>query len=179
MRAAPSLLKTPPYVTARPVVTHRPLDPTAAASASSSSLSKPVVRSTPRFLVLATDGLWDKLSSEDVVTLVAGHISGVRGSVSGPSLRSKVPISTGAAGVEGKDKGLVRADASKAQWAFEDDNLSAHLIRNAFGGADEMALRRLMSIPSSHSRAYRDDVTVTVVVFPQPGEGEAAVKAKL
>lgn len=53
MRAPPPNFKTPPYVTARPVVSHRKMslltDDTA------NSLTK------RRFLVLATDGLWDEL----------------------------------------------------------------------------------------------------------------------
>ena len=57
MRAAPALLKTPPYVTARPVITHRKLDLPAS--------DAPVKgKSTLRFVVLATDGLWDQLTSE-------------------------------------------------------------------------------------------------------------------
>lgn len=52
MRNPPSLFKTPPYVTARPVVTHRKMS-----LSSDSTPSKP----TKRFLVLATDGLWDEL----------------------------------------------------------------------------------------------------------------------
>lgn len=52
MRPPPSLFKTPPYVTASPVITHRKLS--FAPSANSTEKSK-------RFLVLATDGLWDQL----------------------------------------------------------------------------------------------------------------------
>jgi pyruvate dehydrogenase phosphatase len=156
MRAPPALLKTPPYVTARPVITHRALAGQAPPAGA--------VRSAPRFLVLATDGLWDRLSSEDVVALVAGHLSGVRGPVGAADLRARVPVATGAATVEGKNKD--RSGTAGARWSFEDENLSAHLIRNAFGGADEPSLCRLMSIPAPHARSFRDDVTVTVVLFP-------------
>ena len=54
LRNPPSLFKTPPYVTARPVVTHRKM------SLSASDGSPPSQKSI-RFLVLATDGLWDEL----------------------------------------------------------------------------------------------------------------------
>jgi len=47
LRKAPTTLKTPPYVTAKPVVTHRKLD-----------FENPA---SMRFLVIATDGLWDEL----------------------------------------------------------------------------------------------------------------------
>lgn len=53
MRPPPSLFKTPPYVIARPVVTHRKLS-------FSEDGSEPSEKSL-RFLVLATDGLWDQL----------------------------------------------------------------------------------------------------------------------
>ncbi len=50
LRSQPQTLKTPPYVTARPEVTHRKL---------SFDKSAP---GAIRFLVLATDGLWDELT---------------------------------------------------------------------------------------------------------------------
>ena len=54
LRDPPSLFKTPPYVTARPVVTHRKMSLPA-------SDGSPSSQKTIRFLVLATDGLWDEL----------------------------------------------------------------------------------------------------------------------
>jgi pyruvate dehydrogenase phosphatase len=51
MRNPPSLFKTPPYVIATPVVTHRKLP-----------LSEGGHPGKPNyFLVMATDGLWDEL----------------------------------------------------------------------------------------------------------------------
>ena len=49
------------------------------------------------------------------------------------------------------------------EWTFEDENVSSHLIRNAFGGGDEDRVRQLVSIPNGLARNYRDDVTCTVV----------------
>lgn len=157
MRPPSPSFKTPPYVTSRPVVTHRKLDFLPLATTSLSG-SKPA--STLRFLVLATDGLWDQLTSEEVVSLVGGHLSGLKGNVPKSTLPTLVPTSTGVPTVEGKER---RRKASEGTWAFVDDNVSAHLIRNAFGGGDEMQLRRLLSIPAPYSRRYRDDVTVTVI----------------
>jgi len=54
LRNPPSLFKTPPYVTARPVVTHRKMSLPAADGSTPS-------QKAVRFLVLATDGLWDQL----------------------------------------------------------------------------------------------------------------------
>jgi len=85
--------------------------------------------------------------------------------------------------VDGKTN-LKRTKGKEGSWAFQDENLSAHLIRNAFGGGDEMTLRRYLSIPAPYSRRYRDDITVTVVCWEEGKEADAKVssdkvKAKL
>jgi pyruvate dehydrogenase phosphatase len=54
MRPPPPNFKTPPYVTARPAVTHRKMSLLATDNQKSTTNDK-------RFLVLATDGLWDEL----------------------------------------------------------------------------------------------------------------------
>ncbi|KAG6903410.1 hypothetical protein C0995_005433 [Termitomyces sp. Mi166 len=171
LRPPPTLFKTPPYVTARPVVTHRKFDfPTD---------SESYVPGAPRFLVLATDGLWDELSSEDVVSLVGGHLAGLKGTISKSDLSALVPTSSGYLGIDGKQK---RKEDTSGSWAFTDENVGAHLIRNAFGGGDETRLRRLLSIPAPYSRRYRDDTTVTVVWW-EDGKEDAAkvttIKSKL
>jgi pyruvate dehydrogenase phosphatase len=156
----PKSCKTPPYVTATPVVTHRKIFiPPLHRSESRASDSEP----TPvlRFIVLATDGLWEQLSSEDVVSLVAGHHTGLKGVISKSTLPTLVPTSVGTPGVEGKRK--TRRPADAGSWAFVDDNVGAHLVRNAFGGGDEERLRKLLSVSAPNSRRMRDDVTVTVL----------------
>lgn len=153
LRPAPASFKTPPYVTATPIVTHRKF------SFGDGSSDTPK-RLGPRFVVLATDGLWDKLSSEEVVALVGGHLKGLRGVVPKTQLQTLVPTLSGSPTVEGKDKIKRNAEGS---WLFGDDDLSVHLIRNAFGGGDAFALRKLMSIPPPFARRYRDDITVSVV----------------
>ncbi|KAJ6628938.1 phosphatase 2C-like domain-containing protein [Mycena sp. CBHHK59/15] len=177
MRAPSPAFKTPPYVTATPVVTHRVLDVPAPGAGAR------------RFIVLATDGLWDELSSEDVVRLVGGHLAGLHGAVPKSALPELVPTAPPpAAAAEGK--GRRRGDSTDGAWAFVDATPSAHLIRNAFGGADGPALRRLLSIPAPLARRYRDDVSVTVVWWEgtdadaQPAVtsvslGELRAKAKL
>ena len=111
MRAPSSLLRTPPYVTPRPVITHRklhglPLD----SPDSPESHRNRNPKSTFRFIVLATDGLWDELSSKDVVTLVGGHLSGLKGTVSQDDLAKLVPTAEGSMGVQGKeDRGSSRS----------------------------------------------------------------------
>jgi pyruvate dehydrogenase phosphatase len=86
-----------------------------------------------------------------------------------------VPTSTGTPTVEGKNK--MRANKEEGAWAFVDENIGSHLIRNAFGGGDEKALRKLLSIPAPYARSYRDDVTVTVVWWEDGREGEAKVES--
>ena len=77
-------------------------------------------------------------------------------------------------GVDGKDKAVKRKHPQQeGAWAFEDDNLSAHLIRNALGGGDVEHLRKLASIPAPYSRRFRDDITVTVVWWEDGREGQA------
>jgi pyruvate dehydrogenase phosphatase len=169
MRPTPTSFKTPPYVIATPVVTHRKLqipllDPPSSNSESGSTL---------RFLVLATDGLWDQLSSDEVVSLVGGHLSGLKGTIPKSTLPKLVRTSTGSPTVEGKEK---RGGHKDGSWAFVDDNVSAHLIRNAFGGGDQLHLRRLLSIPAPFSRRHRDDVTVTVVWW-EDGQENAKISS--
>ncbi|KZT05666.1 protein serine/threonine phosphatase 2C [Laetiporus sulphureus 93-53] len=175
MRPTPALLKTPPYVTARPEVTHRKL--------SLPTTDSPHPASALRFVVLATDGLWDELSSEEVVALVGGYLQGLKGTVPKARLSDLVKTSTGAPTVNGK---AARTKVSEGSWAFVDDNVGTHLIRNALGGGDDDKMRKLLSIPPPASRSYRDDITVTVVWWEDGAEAsssstaaEEKVRAKL
>ena len=66
LRPPPTLFKTPPYVTATPVVTHRKLSFRGDAPPDDGAI---------RFVVLATDGLWDQLTLDCYLLLVASHDS--------------------------------------------------------------------------------------------------------
>jgi pyruvate dehydrogenase phosphatase len=110
-----------------------------------------------------------------VVSLVAGHLAGLKGTISKSELPKIVPTIKGSQGVDGKQHSNDRHIREEGSWVFKDENLSVHLIRNAFGGGDEMAFRRSLSIPSPHSRKYRDDVTVTVVCWEDGKEAEAKI----
>ncbi|TFY58366.1 hypothetical protein EVJ58_g6469 [Rhodofomes roseus] len=172
LRAVPSALKTPPYVTARPEVTHHKL----ALPPYANPASKP--KSTLRFLVLATDGLWDELSSEEVVGLVGGAPRRSPGAACPRPSCPRVRTTAGAPTVNGKS--FEPGRSTEGAWAFVDDNVCTHLIRNALGGADENRLRRLLSIPAPLSRSYRDDITVTVVWWEDgPGATPEQIRAKL
>ncbi|KAJ4479263.1 phosphatase 2C-like domain-containing protein [Lentinula aciculospora] len=168
LRKPPKTFKTPPYVTARPVITHRKL-----------SFKDP---SSLRFLVLATDGLWDVLTPEEVVSLVGGHLAGLKGVIPKSELPSLIPTSIANAGVDGKAGKQLSRSTKQGSWAFVDDNISTHLIRNALGGGDEKELRQIMSIPAGMSRSYRDDITVTVVwweVGKENNVDSVTIKSKL
>ncbi|KFZ10374.1 hypothetical protein V501_05220 [Pseudogymnoascus sp. VKM F-4519 (FW-2642)] len=158
------LLKTPPYVTAEPIVTTTKMEP-----------------ENGDFVVMATDGLWEMLTNEEVVGLVGQWIekqsSENKGSSNGwlklfssqekglPVERSttsksndgqKTPIRQQQWGVEGGEN---------QRFVVEDKNVATHLVRNALGGKNDEMLRALLTLPAPYSRRYRDDLTVEVIFF--------------
>ena len=133
---------TPPYLTAKPEVTYHRLRP------------------QDKFLVLASDGLWDMLGNEDVVRLVVGHLSKV--ACHKPDLDQR-PANLGL-----MQSLLLQRKASGLQAA--DQNAATHLIRHAIGSNEygEMEPERLaamLTLPEDVARMYRDDITVMVVFF--------------
>lgn len=149
--------------------------------------------STLRFIILATDGLWDELTNSEAVALVGAHLSGLRANHIARShfpVQLPSPTSTEASSTIATNPKYRVFDPSpqaprrggsasrqQGHWSFVDENVSTHLIRNAFGGGDQLALRQVLSIPAPDARRYRDDVTVSVVWWENPKSG--AVKAKL
>ena len=113
---------TPPYLTAEPVVTHLHLS------------------SDDRFVVIASDGLWERLGNQQVVDLVGKHL----------------------------DKELERDTSnwfwSKSSQAPLDANAATALIRKALGESDDN-VHKLLSIPAPMSRNFRDDITIIVAFF--------------
>ncbi|KAJ2041327.1 [Pyruvate dehydrogenase [acetyl-transferring]]-phosphatase 1, mitochondrial [Coemansia sp. RSA 2337] len=115
---------TPPYVTAEPVVTRHKLS------------------SNDKFMVLASDGLYDNLSDDQVVEAVA----------------------------QWYEANKVTKNESAGCLAVKDSNAATHLIRAALsidwkGTQGSLTARRLLAIPSPHSRRYRDDISATVVTL--------------
>ncbi|GAA5876822.1 hypothetical protein JCM1840_002055 [Sporobolomyces johnsonii] len=200
VRGPPKNYHTPPYVTATPEVVTVDLSTDTPKSRKSigsflpvSSAEEPVAT---RFIVLATDGLYDRLDNQEVVSLVGAHLSGVRG----PQTRASVLAhSTDTTALSGKSFAhQPRQEPTRGEgevYEFCDSNLSSHLIRNALGGARREQVSVLLSIPAPLSRRYRDDITCTVILLGDPsrdGEGgsggvyrrddagfDAAFKAKL
>lgn len=154
-RTQSPLLKTPPYVTAEPVVTTTKVHP-----------------EQGDFLVLATDGLWEMLTNEEVVGLVGKWLEGQANKASTSQFDS---VWTKIFGTQ--NKGLpvehtsegVSADGQKTpirvrQWGInqddnrfvvKDSNVATHLIRNALGGKNEEMVSALLTLPSPYSRRYR------------------------
>ncbi|KAG8836340.1 hypothetical protein FRC17_005626 [Serendipita sp. 399] len=157
-------VKTPPYVTAEPVVTTADVQP-------------------GDFLILGCDGIWESLSSEEAVTLVgewldASKTRAMLSPLSSPRVSrssksswfggwfGKSGAETAKDGVQGQEK-TVRYQQWKISKDFVtvDDNAATHLIRNSLGGADTDTMRALLTRTGSLARRLRDDMTVTVVFF--------------
>ncbi|KAJ2779962.1 hypothetical protein H4R18_003708 [Coemansia javaensis] len=119
---------TPPYVTAKPdVITHR-------------------LGADDKFIVLATDGIFDELTNDEVVNIVGEWYDAKTG---------KVP-----------------SKAAGAMTGPKEGNVAAQLIRAAlckFPHNPEYtsAWIRELSRPAPHSRRFWDDMTAVVVMLDQ------------
>ncbi|KAL8194820.1 UNVERIFIED_CONTAM: Pyruvate dehyrogenase phosphatase catalytic subunit [Gekko kuhli] len=134
---------TPPYLTAEPEVTYHK------------------IRRQDKFLVLASDGLWDMLSNEEVVKLVAEHL--LETNTQQMQLAFKKPAKLGY-----MQNLLLRRKAKRVRSC--DENVATHLIRHAvgsneYGEVDLEKLGAMLTLPDDLARMYRDDITVTVVHF--------------
>ncbi|KAI2620823.1 protein phosphatase 2C [Xylaria nigripes] len=157
-------LKTPPYVTAEPVVTTTQINP-----------------EKGDFLVMATDGLWEMLSNEEVVGLVGkwiesqaaeqstSQIGAVWSKIFGSS--QSLPVEARQhEGPEGQKRPVRQRQwgislDEKERFVVKDKNVATHLIRNALGGKNEEQVCALLTLVSPFSRRYRDDLTVQVIFF--------------
>ena len=146
--AIPQFYLSPPYLSVKPEITkHR--------------LSK-----KDKFLVLATDGVWDLLSPERVVELIFNHQKGIQSFD-----RFVLSKAGGSSSLKLKDINellLARHQAIKNQPM--DQNSATHLIRQALaytskGQFDSKLLSDVLTVPNP--RSIRDDITITVVYFDQ------------
>ncbi|KAK4651389.1 [Pyruvate dehydrogenase [acetyl-transferring]]-phosphatase 1, mitochondrial [Podospora pseudocomata] len=175
-RSVSPALKTPPYVTAEPVITTTRIEP-----------------ERGDFVVMATDGLWEMLTNEEVIGLVGKWIDAQQQKVGKQSgLFDSVWSRTFGGGGSSKDgPGGLPVEVSKVeevegqktpfrgvrQWGgndgfvVEDANVATHLVRNALGGKNREQVSALLTLPAPFSRRYRDDLTVQVIFFGE-GEGE-------
>uniref|UniRef100_A0A8C8R9U6 Pyruvate dehyrogenase phosphatase catalytic subunit 2 n=1 Tax=Pelusios castaneus TaxID=367368 RepID=A0A8C8R9U6_9SAUR len=140
---APPNYYTPPYLTAEPEVSYHKL------------------RRQDKFLVIASDGLWDMLNNEEVVRIVAEHLTQAK--MQKPTATFEKPASLGymqSLLLQRKARGVVSYD----------QNIATHLIRHAIGGneygeIDQEKLAAMLTLPEDLARMYRDDITVSVVYF--------------
>ncbi|KAK8150198.1 hypothetical protein G3M48_003701 [Beauveria asiatica] len=135
--------RTPPYLTAEPVVTTTEIDP-----------------SKQTFLIMATDGLWDMLSSQQAVDLVGQWVdSRVPGDSNSKREAIYEPFDFGQfwKGVNWK---FVRSRTTN-----QDDNAAVHLTRNCLGGNHFELIAGRLAFSPPFSRRVRDDITVQVAFF--------------
>jgi len=151
----PPDFRTPPYLTAEPELCSHILSP------------------EDSFLVLASDGLWELLDDQEVVRVVGDFMEASGGALSmfNPRLTE-----TGASMTLGELHGeLLR---SRREPAAPERNAATLLVRHAVGRDEagrlcDERLCDMLSLPEDLARLYRDDITVTVVVFnPQVLSGE-------
>jgi serine/threonine protein phosphatase PrpC len=175
--------KTPPYLTAEPEVVEMdvvraPLPPT---TTTTTKDGKPVgtevgVRKSD-FMILASDGLWDHMSSEVAIQCVHSWLQArARGSglvsqdpqLEKPSFSNPSVLDTGVETSEGE----VTWQAEPKYFAIEDDNAAVCLARNAMGGSRRNLFVGLLGIPLPCSRNAVDDTTIMVVFFDELGDGK-------
>ncbi|VEU22572.1 DEKNAAC103464 [Brettanomyces naardenensis] len=169
-RQLPANLKTPPYVTAEPVVSTHDINPW-----------------RHDFLVMASDGLYEMLSNEEIVGLVVRWMekqkiikpkTSIFDSIFSRSSDSRLPKVIDVSDSSSKSQKQPFRKGGKGstgKYILEDENVATHLIRNALSnGGNAENVNLLVSIPSPLSRRYRDDLTVTVVFFSDEDKKAAA-----
>ncbi|KAL8608389.1 hypothetical protein ACOMHN_002622 [Nucella lapillus] len=133
----PQKYHTPPYLDAEPEVMHHKLTP------------------KDKFLVLATDGLWDCLPEDTVVNLVGGYMDG------GQVLVNYTPPE----GATLKEVNIVlKQRLSSLENLPLDSNAATHLLRSVLG-PDHGQVSAQLTLSQSIVRQYRDDITITIVFF--------------
>ncbi|PVZ97692.1 hypothetical protein BB558_006343 [Smittium angustum] len=115
----PNYFLTPPYVTAQPVI-----------------VQHKIRSGSDKFIIIATDGLWDRLTSQQAVDVVGSWID------------------KGSDGTLGSKNQNPSSNLIKLSLSYDyNGNLISDLPNT------------LLAIPSPYSRRYRDDISVYVIVF--------------
>ncbi|KAJ4988156.1 protein phosphatase 2c [Stagonosporopsis vannaccii] len=171
--------KTPPYMTAEPEVTE-----TAVVRADKSDS-----RARSDFMIMASDGLWDRISSEHAVACVerwlAARDRGNGDVRNDPQLHANPP-QFGNPMVEDEGFTFNAETGEQVEWkatpeyfAIEDENAAVCLARNAMGGTRRGLFMGVLSVPPPMGRYAVDDTTIMVVFFDklsQEGAGQGAAK---
>lgn len=161
-------VRTPPYLTAEPVVTSTALPPSPREKG-----NRPA-----SFLILASDGFWDRVSNAQAVELVGRWLAWQEEK---KGEKGKKSVAAAAASERQKpqeqqppfDREKYRFGHEGAlslrfwpdRTACRDDNVAVHLVRNALGGEFHGMVAGLLATGSPFSRDLRDDITVQVVFF--------------
>lgn len=142
-KAIPANYHTPPYLSAAPEIFYHRLT------------------HKDKFLIIASDGLWDMITPLQAVKLVGQHM---KGKVFFNPL--KLPRKNIALGDINE---LLSHRKESLKSKPKDRNAATHLIRHAIGGTeygvDHSRLAHLLSLSPDVSRMFRDDITVTVAYF--------------
>ncbi|KAI3369600.1 hypothetical protein L3Q82_024490 [Scortum barcoo] len=146
VRMLPPHYLTPPYLSAQPEVTHHHIKP------------------ADKFLVLATDGLWELMHRQTVIQLVGEQLTG---------LQQQRPIIPGVGTTLGGLQRLLLERRGRALLVLEDQNATTHLLRHAlgddgYGAVAPNRLAKMLSLPAELARRYRDDITITVIHLNEP-----------
>ena len=124
--------QTPPYITAEPVVT------------------KYKIEKGDRFMILGSDGLWERITNEEAINVVA------------ESLKMK--------NVSPKQSLLSSLFGSKSSKGTEEEccleNAATKLLWHILGGS-EAKVTELLNVDPKLRRMYRDDITIIVVYFDE------------
>ncbi|KAH0361282.1 protein serine/threonine phosphatase 2C, partial [Aureobasidium melanogenum] len=149
--------KTPPYVTAEPVVTSTVID-----------------TKTPCFVIIASDGLWDMLTDQQAVTLVSSWLDSQTPSTT-PNTSSTTPSNPSTANptptyppftLSSLSSNPPTGRFSAEKTVLEDkENVAVHLLRNSLGGNHEELIGARLTATYPYSRDLRDDITVQVAFF--------------
>ncbi|KAH8199772.1 hypothetical protein TruAng_006053 [Truncatella angustata] len=143
---------TPPYLTAEPVVTTTKLD-----------------KERSSFLIMASDGFWDRVSNEQAVNLVSCWLDSrdVNGKLNNQQFGTSVTPQPQherfqmAKHRQGEPGFLFSRERSTLQ----DENAAVHLARNALGGNFQEMVAANLLVDSPFSRYVRDDITIQVIFF--------------
>ncbi|KAJ5242846.1 Protein phosphatase 2C [Penicillium citrinum] len=136
-------VRTPPYLTAEPVITSTKIDP-----------------SKPSFLIMASDGLWDMLSNKQAVDLVGKWLEPVDNRVELEPTYEPFDFGQFWKGMNWKFE--------EKRTTVQDENAAVHLVRNSLGGNHNELIAGRLAFGPPFSRHVRDDITVQVVFLNVP-----------
>lgn len=174
---------TPPYLTAEPEVTETDI---VRAGDSTPSLGGRVATKSD-FMIMASDGLWDHMSSDVAVSCVSAWLEARARSANGLVSQDPQRLPPDFNHLNQLDSGVdfSVADGHEISWqaepqyfAIEDDNAAVCLARNAMGGTRRGLFAGLLAIPGPFARDAMDDTTVMVVFFDRIAEDKSKEQKK-